>query len=445
MSKKIVILGGGESGLGAAILAMKQGYETFLSDAGTFKAKYRDQLLAAGVNFEEGQHTEERILAADEIIKSPGVPEKAAIMKKIREKGISVVSEIEFAFRFTNAKIVAITGTNGKTTTTSLIYHIFQKAGLNVGLAGNIGFSFARSVAEHKHDVYVLEVSSFQLDDIKEFKPDVAVLMNITPDHLDRYNYNLNEYIEAKFKIIANQSADDSFVYCHDDEIITNWLSHHNITSQQLPFSLSKKEGSVGYTDSGSIFIEHKKTTFTMSINDLSLRGSHNVYNSLAAGIAARIFDIKKDVLRESLTDFAGVEHRLEFVAKIGGIEYINDSKATNVNSTWYALESMTRPVIWIVGGVDKGNDYEVLKPMVKKNVKAIVCLGVNNIKIHEAFSKHVDILVNTTTAIDAVKMAAQLAEKGDVVLLSPSCASFDLFENYEDRGNQFKKAVRNL
>lgn len=430
--------------MGAAILAKKQGYATFLSDAGTFKDKYRSDLTSYAIEFEEGQHTEARILAADEIIKSPGVPEKAPIMKKIREKNIPVVSEIEFASRYTKAKIVAITGTNGKTTTTSLTYHIFKKAGLNVGLAGNIGFSFARSVAEHQHDVYVLEISSFQLDDTQYFRPDVAVLLNITPDHLDRYNYNLDEYVAAKFKIMANQGKDDSFVYCSDDTTITNWLANHQIVPQQLPFSLAKKDDSVGFTEDGNIIINHK-TPFTMSINDLSLRGSHNTYNSLAAGIAARIFDIKKEVLRESLTDFAGVEHRLEFVAKIGGIEYINDSKATNVNSTWYALESMTKPVVWIVGGVDKGNDYEVLKPLVMKKVKAIVCLGVNNIKIHEAFSKHVDILVNTTTAEEAVKMASQLADKDDVVLLSPACASFDLFENYEDRGSQFKRAVRHL
>ncbi|MDX2002656.1 MAG: UDP-N-acetylmuramoyl-L-alanine--D-glutamate ligase [Chitinophagales bacterium] len=444
MSKRIVILGGGESGIGAAILAKKQEYDTFLSDGGTLKDKYKTELEGSRIPFEEGGHTEALILNADEVIKSPGIPEKAAIIQQIRKLGIPVISEIEFAYRFTKAQIVAITGTNGKTTTTSLTYHIFQKAGLNVGLAGNIGHSFARSVAEHNYDIYILEISSFQLDDIVDFHPNVAILMNITPDHLDRYNYNLEEYVAAKFKISQNQTADDSFIYCEDDEITMQWIEQKAIQAKKMPFSLHKTPQSVGYAENGQIIIEHK-TTFTMSINDLSLRGPHNTYNSLAAGIAARIFDIRKDVLRESLSDFKGVEHRLEFVAKIADVEYINDSKATNVNSSWYALESMTKPVVWIVGGVDKGNDYEVLKPLVMKKVKAIVCLGVNNIKIHEAFSRHVDIMVNTTNAQDAVKMSHQLADKGDVVLLSPCCASFDLFENYEDRGNQFKRAVREL
>ncbi|HXH19704.1 MAG TPA: UDP-N-acetylmuramoyl-L-alanine--D-glutamate ligase [Chitinophagales bacterium] len=443
-SRLITILGAAESGVGAAILAKQQGYEVFISDCGRVKDKYKSALAKHGITWEEGTHTETRILKAAEIIKSPGIPENSPIMKAIRRKKIPVISEIEFAYRFTDAKIIAITGSNGKSTTTSLTYHIFKKAGLNVGLAGNIGYSFARQVAEQKHDYYVLEISNFQLDDIVHFKPHVSVLLNITPDHLDRYEYNFESYIRSKFRIAENQTKEDYFIYCADDEVVTSHLKKNPVKATLLPFTLKKKPGSVGYTVSKKLFVNHKNP-FKMQISDLSLVGTHNTYNSLAACLAAKTFDIRNEVIRESLADFKGLDHRLEFVSKIGGVEYINDSKATNVNSTWYALESMTKPVIWIVGGVDKGNDYSVLVDLVKKKVKAIVCLGADNLRIHEAFSKHVDLIVNTMSAKESVKIAHYLADKGDVVLLSPCCASFDLFENYEDRGNQFKEAVRNL
>lgn len=444
MGKRIVILGAGESGVGAALLAQKQGYDVFVSDFGKVKEKYQAELSHAAIAWEQEQHTEAEILNADEVIKSPGIPEKSPIIKKLREAGIAIISEIEFAARYTDATIIAITGSNGKSTCTSLAYHIFEKAGTNVAIAGNIGDSFARKVAEKPYDYYVLEISSFQLDDIKEFHPKVSVLLNITPDHLDRYNYEFENYIDAKFKITKNQTAEDYFIYCSDDEVINRRMESRPVSAQALPFSLKKKPNSVGYTENDQIIIQHK-TKFTMSINDLSLRGSHNVYNTLAAGIAARIFDLKKDIIRDSMVDFKSLDHRLEFVAKVSGVEFINDSKATNVNSTWYALETMSKPIIWIAGGVDKGNDYEVLKELVKGKVKAIVCLGTDNLRIHEAFSKHVDVLVNTQSAKEAVQIAYRLSDKGDAVLLSPACASFDLFENYEDRGNQFKTAVRSL
>ncbi|GIV34253.1 MAG: UDP-N-acetylmuramoylalanine--D-glutamate ligase [Chitinophagales bacterium] len=442
--KKIVVLGAGESGTGAAILAVKQGYNVFVSDSGSIQQKYKDTLSQYAIRWEEGGHSVSEILQADEIIKSPGIAAEAPVMKKIRNAGIPVISEIEFAYRYTNAPIVAITGSNGKSTTTSLTYHIFKKSGLHVGLAGNIGRSFAWQVAEHDYEVYVLEVSSFQLDDIAKFKPKVSVLLNITPDHLDRYANSFENYVRAKFRITENQLAEDYFIYCADDEVITIHLKNHKVRAFQLPFTLKKKPGSMAYTENGKIFVNHKNQ-FNMSISDLSIRGTHNIYNSLAACLAAKTFDIRNEVIRESLKDFKGMEHRLEFVTKIGGVEYINDSKATNVNSTWYALESMTKPVIWIAGGVDKGNDYSVLEDVVRKKVKAIVCLGINNLKIHEAFGRHVDLIVNTMSAKEAVKVAHFLADKGDVVLLSPACASFDLFNNYEDRGRQFKEAVRNL
>lgn len=445
VSRLIVVLGAAESGVGAAILAQKQGFDVFVSDSGKVKEKYKTVLSQYKIEWEEGKHSEERILSADEIIKSPGIPEKAEIMKKIRKKNISVISEIEFAARHTNAKLVAITGSNGKSTCTSLTYHIFKKAGFNVGLAGNIGFSFAWQVAEKNFDCYVLEISNFQLDDIKEFKPDVSVLLNITPDHLDRYEYKFENYIRSKFRIAENQTKENYFIYCSDDEVVTEHLKKHPVQATCLPFSLKKKPGSVGWSEKEKIFVHHKKPPFHMSISDLSLRGNHNLYNSLAASIAAKTFDINNEVVRESMTDFKGLEHRLEFVAKVGGVEYINDSKATNVNSTWYALESMTKPVIWVVGGVDKGNDYSVLTDLVKKKVKAIVCMGVDNLRIHDAFARYVDLIVNTMGAKECVKIAHYLSDKGDVVLLSPACASFDLFQNYEDRGTQFKDAVRNL
>ncbi len=442
--KSITVLGAAESGVGAAILAKKQGFNVFVSDSGKVKDNYKSTLSQHSIKWEEGSHSEQLILNSDEIVKSPGIPEKAPIMKKIRAAKIPVVSEIEFAYRYTDAKIIAITGSNGKSTTTSLTYHILKKAGLNVGLAGNIGFSFAWQVAEQNFDYYVLEISNFQLDDIVKFKPHVSVLLNITPDHLDRYEYKFENYIRSKFRIAENQDKNDCFIYCTDDEVVTKHLKNNPVNATLLPFSLKKKPGSVGYTEKEKFFVHHKNQ-FEMSINDLSLRGTHNVYNSLAACIAAKTFDIRKEIIRDSLMDFKGLEHRLEFVTKVGGIEYINDSKATNVNSTWYALESMTKPVVWIVGGVDKGNDYSVLVDLVKKHVRAIVCMGVDNLRIHEAFAKHVDLIVNTMSAKEAVKVSHFLADKGDVVLLSPACASFDLFNNYEDRGRQFKEAVRNL
>jgi len=442
--KNIIVLGAAESGVGAAILAQKQGFDVFVSDNGKIKEKYKTVLNEKGIEWEEGNHSIERIVKSDEIIKSPGIPEKTEVMKCVRKKKIPVISEIEFACRYTDAKIVGITGSNGKSTCTSLTYHIFKKAGLNVGLAGNIGYSFAWQVAEKNFDYYVLEISNFQLDDIKEFKPHVSVLLNITPDHLDRYDYKFENYIRSKFRIAENQTKEDYFIYCSDDEVINPHLEKNLVKAAHVPFSLKKKPGSMGWSEKEKIFVHHK-TPFHMSISDISLRGNHNLYNTLAASLAAKTFDITNEVIRESLIDFKGLEHRLEFVSKVGGVEYINDSKATNVNSTWYALESMTKPVIWVVGGVDKGNDYSVLMDLVKKKVKAIVCMGVDNLRIHDAFAKYVDLIVNTMSAKECVKIAHYLSDKGDVVLLSPACASFDLFQNYEDRGRQFKDAVRNL
>lgn len=445
MAQRTYILGGGESGAGAAVLAHKLGQEVFLSDGGKLRAKYADELTNLGIEWEEGGHTTERILQADVIVKSPGIPEHAAIIKAVRAKGIPVISEIEYASKYTSSTIVGITGSNGKSTCTTLTNHIFQKAGLDVGMGGNIGKSFARMVANDPHDTYVLELSSFQLDDIDTFRPHVAVLLNITPDHLDRYDKKFENYVAAKYKITKNQTADDHFIYCADDAGIMDALPQYQVKANKLAFGLENKPGMVGYLQDEQLIITHNKTTLTMSINDLALQGKHNAYNSLAAGIAARIFDIKKDFIRESLSDFKSLDHRLEFVARIKGVEYINDSKATNVNSTWYALESMNKPVVWIVGGVDKGNDYEILKTIVRQKVKAIICLGVDNLRIHDSFSRSVDVIMNTQSAEEAVRMASSVASSGDAVLLSPACASFDLFENYEDRGDQFKHAVREL
>lgn len=444
-SNKIVILGAGESGYGAAVLARKKGFDVFVSDMGTIKAEYKNLLLQNDFRFEEGKHTEEEILSASEVIKSPGIPDKADIIKKIKALNIPVISEIEFAGRFTNSKKICITGTNGKTTTTLLTYHILQKAGLNVGLAGNVGKSFALQVAEKDYDYYVLELSSFQLDGMYSFKADVAILLNITPDHLDRYDYKLQKYIDSKFRIIQNQSALDAFIYCEDDEIITSELSKRNIAAQQFPFSLKKEEGMSAFVKDNQININIKNQDFHMSIFDLALQGKHNLYNSMASGIAARVIDIRKDVVRESFSDFKNIEHRLEHVMTVHGIEFINDSKATNINSTWYALECMQKPIVWIVGGVDKGNDYESLKELVRTKVKAIVCLGTDNSKIIEAYGDIIPDIVETKSAADAVKASYEKGRKGDVVLLSPACASFDLFKNYEDRGWQFKKAVKGL
>jgi len=453
VNKRIVILGAGESGTGCAILALQKGYDVFVSDKGAIKAAYAVELEKIGVAFEQNQHTEALILNADEIIKSPGIPDKADIIVKAKAKNISIISEIEFASRYTNAKHVGITGTNGKTTTTMLCYHILQKAGFNVGLGGNIGKSYARQVAENDFEYYVLELSSFQLDNTYTFRPNIAILCNITPDHLDRYNYEFQNYIDSKFRIAMNQTKDDYFIYCADDQITVENLSTHKIDAQQLPFAYDKKLEKGAYVldkefhllDNNNNSTNNNTHYLTMFINDFALKGIHNSYNGMAAAIAANVLNISKENIRESLTDFQNVEHRLEYVATIGGVEYINDSKATNVNSTWYALESMEKPIVWIVGGVDKGNDYASLLPMVKEKVKVIVCLGLDNTKIHAAFGKHVDLMLNTSSAEEAVKVAKRFAAKGDVVLLSPACASFDLFANYEDRGWQYKAAVKNL
>lgn len=442
---RLVVLGAGESGAGAAYLAQQQGYEVFVSDFGAIADQYKKQLQDWNIRFEENQHTEEEILQAVEVVKSPGIPEKAPIVKKLREKGTPVMSEIEFAGRYTNAKIVGITGSNGKTTTTSLTYHILKNAGLNVGLAGNIGKSFAYQVATQKFDIYVLELSSFMLDDMYEFKADIGVLLNITPDHLDRYEYKMENYVASKFRITQNQTANDYFIYCADDPETVNGVENRKFEAQQLPFSIKKKTTPGAYLEKDNIIINTLKEHFTMSINELALQGKHNIYNSMASGIVAKVLELRNETIRESMGNFHNIEHRLEFVAKISGISFINDSKATNVNSTWYALESMTTDVVLILGGVDKGNDYNMLKDLVKQKVKAIVCLGKDNRRIHDAFDDIVPISVNTFSAQEAAQVAYHLAKKGDTVLLSPACASFDLFKNYEDRGRQFKQAVKEL
>ena len=445
MNKRLVILGAGESGFGTAVLGLKQGYAVFVSDGGKIKDIYKKQLNDWKVEFEEGTHTLDMILNADLVMKSPGIPDKAEIVKKIRAKGIQVVSEIEFASWYTDAQIIGITGANGKTTTTALTYHLLKNGGFNVGLGGNIGTSFAYQVATENFDHYVLEISSFQLDDTDKFRPNVSVLTNITPDHLDRYNYDVNNYIESKYKICKNQTAEDYFIYCADDKITMQNISKYPTKAQYIPFSYTTQYTEGGYVQNDNLIINHKQNQFTMSIQELGLKGRHNVYNSLAAGIVANIYGLRKEQIRESLSDFKALEHRLEPVAKVRGMEFINDSKATNVNSTWYALESMSRPVIWIAGGIDKGNDYSVLAPLIKSKVRALICLGVDNNKLHSAFGKMVDIIVNTSNMTDAVRMAYNLGNPGDAVLLSPACASFDLFENYEDRGKKFKDAVIQL
>jgi UDP-N-acetylmuramoylalanine--D-glutamate ligase len=445
MSERIVILGAGESGTGAAVLAKRRGYDVFLSDKGAIKDKYKEVLTSEGIEYEEEKHTNELILNANEVIKSPGIPDKVELIKQLKEKGVPVISEIEFASRFTNAKMICITGSNGKTTTTLLTYHILQKAGLNVGLGGNVGKSFAMQVAENDHEYYVLELSSFQLDGMFNFKADIAILTNITPDHLDRYEYDLSKYVDSKFRIINNQTENDAFIFCIDDPITAEEVKKRVIKAAQHPVSLVREVEQGAYVkDNRIVFITNDNQT-DMSIESLALQGKHNAYNSMAAGVAARILEIRKDVIRESLSDFENIEHRLEFVTKVHGIEFINDSKATNVNSTWYALESMSNPVIWIVGGVDKGNDYTELRELVREKVKAIICLGKDNEKIHKAFGDIVENIVDTNSAEEAVKRAYYLGKKGDTVLLSPACASFDLFENYEDRGRKFKTAVRSL
>ncbi|HNB11409.1 MAG TPA: UDP-N-acetylmuramoyl-L-alanine--D-glutamate ligase [Bacteroidia bacterium] len=444
-NKRIAILGAAESGVGAAILAQKQGYDVFVSDLSRIADNYKTHLTERNIQFEEGCHTDSLILNADEIIKSPGIPDKAAVIKKIKNANINIVSEIEFASRFTNAKMIAITGTNGKSTTTLLTYHILKKAGVNVGLAGNIGKSFAWQVAEEKFDHYVLELSSFQLDDMYTFKADIAVLLNITADHLDRYEYSIQNYIDSKFRIIQNQTAEDAFIYCFDDAVIKTEVLKRNPLATCYPFSIRQDEGMSAYVNDNNLYLNIHNNLFTMSIFELALQGKHNLYNSMAAGVAARILDIRKESIRESFADFRNAEHRMEFVNTVHGIDFINDSKATNVNSAWFALESMQKPVVWILGGVDKGNEYEMLNDLVKEKVKAIVCLGKDNKKIHEAFGSIVSDITDTLSAQEAVSVAYQKGKKGDVVLLSPCCASFDLFKNYEDRGRQFKAAVKAL
>ena len=444
IGKHIAILGAGESGIGAAILAMKKGWNVFVSDFGTIPEMYKGVLEEKGFEWEEMRHTESRILTADLVVKSPGIPDTADLIKKLNEAGIKVISEIEFAGYYTDAFKICITGSNGKTTTSMLTYHILKKAGFNVGLAGNVGDSFAKLVAEESYDYYVLELSSFQLDGMRDFKADIAILLNITPDHLDRYEHKMENYINSKFRIIKNQTADDWFIYNKDDKNITGWLETASISAKEAPFSLSDKLEQGGYLNKEQITI-NIKDQFTMSIHELALKGKHNVQNSLASGITSRILEIRKESIRESLSDFVNVEHRLEFVAKVHGIEFINDSKATNINSTWFALESMENPTVWIVGGVDKGNDYAELLDLVKDKVKAIICLGKDNKKIKDTFTGVVENIVEANNAMEAVAYGYRLAKKDETVLLSPACASFDLFENYEERGNEFKKAVRAL
>jgi UDP-N-acetylmuramoylalanine--D-glutamate ligase len=446
LSKHIVILGGGESGVGAALLAKQQGYSVFLSDGGKLKDKYKKELEIAGIDFEEGGHSSDKVLQAEEIVKSPGIPENNELVKAIRLKGISVISEIELAYRFKGeSKIIAITGSNGKSTTTSLIYHICETAGLDCALVGNIGYSFAKQVAEDPKEWYIAEISSFQLDDIKAFKADVAILLNITEDHLDRYEYKFENYINSKFRIIENQTTNDFFIYCDDDEIITQKLPLLTIHTNPLPFSMKHEVKKGGYIKGDQMMLRIQEERVSMSIYDFALKGKHNQYNTMAAGIAAATIGIRKEKIREAVNNFHNLEHRMEFVAMVRGIEFINDSKATNVNSTWYALESMNKPTVLILGGTDKGNDYSLIADLVKDKVKAIICMGVDNKKIVETFKGLVPVIIETDSAKKAVNAAFRSAAKEDVVLLSPACASFDLFKNYEDRGKQFKEAVKEL
>lgn len=446
MNKRIVILGAGESGIGAALLAKKHGFDVFVSDGGNIKESFRNELKEAEIGFEEGGHDNTKIMTADEVIKSPGIPEKAEIIQKIRNNGIPVMSEIEFAYRYSgDSKVVAITGSNGKTTTTALTYHIFKHAGLDCALVGNIGYSFARQIATAPASVYVVEVSSFQLDDIHSFKPNIAILTNISEDHLDRYEYKIENYIKSKFRITMNQTQQDLFIYNLDDANTIQHLSQYPIKSNQVPVTMRKELPQGAYLTNAMMHLKWKSEEMQMSVEDFTLKGKHNQYNTMAASMAATAMDIRKEKIREALQTFESLEHRMEKVLTLKGIDFINDSKATNVNSTWFALESMTKPVILILGGVDKGNDYDLLKPLVEEKVKAIVCLGLDNQKIHEAFGEIVPLIYDTKSATDAASAAFQIANKGEVVLLSPACASFDLFKNYEDRGDQFKAAVRAL
>lgn len=444
MKKRIVVLGAGESGAGAAYLAKKKMFDVFVSDTGHIKDKYKTFLDENNIEWEEGRHTTGLILNADEVIKSPGIPNDAPIILQLKEKNIPVISEIEFAGRYTKAKMICITGSNGKTTTTSLIYHIFQKAGLNVGLAGNIGKSLALQVADEQHDYYIIELSSFQLDNMYDFKADIAVLMNITPDHLDRYNYCMQNYVDAKFRITQNQTDSDAFIFWNDDPIIRRELAKHGIKAHLYPFSLEHEDGVKAYLENHIVHFT-EPMAFNMEEEEVALRGTHNLYNSMAAGLSANIAGIKNEKIREALSDFKGVEHRLEKVASVGGVEFINDSKATNVNSCWYALQSMKAPTVLILGGKDKGNDYTEIEELVKSKVKGLVFLGVDNRKLHSFFDGKIEHIEDAGSMKEAVDKAYAMAEKGDVVLLSPCCASFDLFKSYEDRGDQFKQCVRAL
>ncbi len=442
--KRIVILGAGESGAGAAVLAKKEGFDVFVSDMSKINDKYKKILDDHNIEWEEGHHTDEKILNASEIIKSPGIPKEAPMIKKVMEKGIHIISEIEFASRYTTSKMVCITGSNGKTTTTSLIYHIFKEAGYDAGLAGNIGKSLALQVAEDPHEYYIIELSSFQLDNMYDFHANIAILLNITPDHLDRYDFCMQNYVDAKMRIIQNQTEKDSFIYWNDDPIIKKELEKYDIKAIVFPFSELKENGSIGYIEEGKYIIE-KPTPFNMEQEELSLSGKHNIYNSLAAGIATNIAGIKKEVIRKSLSDFPGVEHRLEKVTKVGGVQYINDSKATNVDACWYALESMKTPTILIIGGKDKGNDYDAIKPLVKEKCVGLVYLGADNKKLHDNFDNMGIPVRDTHSMKECVQACYEMAKPGDTVLLSPCCASFDLFKDMEDRGEQFKTLVRNL
>lgn len=442
---KLVILGGGESGVGTAILGKEKGYEVFVSDAGDIKTYYQEELDRYGINWEQSGHSEARILEADMVMKSPGIPDKMAIVQAIKKKGIPIVSEIEFAYEYARNISIGITGSNGKTTTTMLTYHVLKEGGVNVGLAGNIGESYAKQIAADPKKEYVLELSSFQLDGIVTYKPHIAVITNISPDHLDRYDYKYENYIASKFRITMNQTEEDILIYDADDEAIQNWLKNNTTKAQLLPFSLTQKVSQGAYLEENHIITMIKEDKVIVPINEIAIEGKHNVKNAMAATLVAQMMRVRKQTIRESLSNFQGVAHRLEKVAKINKVQYINDSKATNVNATYFALESVTTPTIWIVGGVDKGNDYDELLTFVHEKVKAIICLGIDNEKIKHAFANVVDVMVETVSMKEAVQMASKIAEEGDTVLLSPACASFDLFKSYEDRGNQFKQEVANL
>lgn len=443
--KRLVILGGGESGVGTALLGIKKGYNVFVSDKGKIKEEYKKVLKLFEIDWEEEQHTESKILNADLVMKSPGIPDKVALVQKLAAKNIPVISEIEFASKYTDATIIGITGSNGKTTTTMMVNHILKEEGLHVGMAGNIGDSYAKMVSENNFDYYVLEISSFQLDGIVDFKPHIAIITNITPDHLDRYNYEFDNYIASKFRIAENQTEDDYLIYDADDEVLVSWLENHPVKSKLIPFSIKKELEEGACLKNNKIHITTQNNTIEMATDNLALEGKHNLKNTMAASAASKLVNIRKATIRASIENFQGAAHRLESVLKIAHVHYVNDSKATNVNATYYALESMKSATVWIVGGVDKGNDYKSLMPLVREKVKAIICLGVDNSKIIEEFGNVVDLLVETKSMNEAVKMAYKIGQRGDTVLLSPACASFDLFENYEDRGNQFKAAVKSL